>query len=462
MKILITGVHGFVGSNLVCAMAQEHTIYGLDIIAPEKEGVVKTYSWDDLEKDAVPAVDAIIHLAGKAHDTKNQAAAEVYFKVNTGLTQKIFDYFLAHEGIKKFVFFSTAKAAADRVEDVLTEEVVPAPVGPYGESKIAAENYILSKFKEFNGLKFRDSSGVERLELIVESSSPSEAAKPSVEFRDSSGVDRLELKVESLEFRDSSEVDRLELKVESLEFRDSSGVESSEVESGSQSSKSDENLTKNPSNTKLSTDSKLYTLNSELYTDSKLSTDSELSTDSKLYTDSKLSTDSKLYTDSKRQTKSVYIFRPCMIHGPGNKGNLNLLYNVVRKGIPWPLGAFENRRTFTSVENVCFAVNGVLTRDVPSGIYNLGDDEALSTNELIEEICKSLGKKARIWKLPKGLMYGVASVGGWLHLPLDAERLRKLTENYISSNAKIKAALGVEKMPVDARTGLQVTLESFK
>ena len=132
MKILITGVHGFVGSNLVEYLAPANEIYGLDIIAPEKSGVVKTYSWDDLDAGKVPEVDAIVHLAGKAHDTKNQSAAEVYFKVNTGLTQKIFDYFLSHEGIKKFVFFSTAKAAADKVEGVLTEDVVPAPVGPYG------------------------------------------------------------------------------------------------------------------------------------------------------------------------------------------------------------------------------------------------------------------------------------------------------------------------------------------
>ena len=178
--------------------------------------------------------------------------------------------------------------------------------------------------------------------------------------------------------------------------------------------------------------------------------------------DLRIDATSKNSKDSELQTKSVYIFRPCMIHGPGNKGNLNLLYNVVRKGIPWPLGAFENRRTFTSVENICFAVNGVLTKDVPSGIYNMGDDEALSTNELIEEICKSLGKKAHIWKLPKGLMNGVAKVGGWLHLPLNPERLRKLTENYISSNEKIKKALGVERMPVEARAGLQATLRSFQ
>ena len=333
MKILITGVHGFVGSNLVAYLAPQNEIYGLDIIAPEKEGVAKTYSWDDLDAGRVPEVDAIIHLAGKAHDTKNQTVADVYFKVNRDLTIKIFDYFCEHPSIKKFVFFSTAKAAADKVDGILTEDVVPSPVGPYGESKIAAENYIFSKFKEFNGLSSLREDPFEPLEQL-------EHLKPT--------------------------------------------------------------------------------------------------------------------------SKDVYIFRPCMIHGPGNKGNLNLLYNVVKKGIPWPLGAFENRRTFTSIENICFAVNGVLTKDVTSGIYNMGDDEALSTNELIEEICKSLGKKAHIWNLPKGLMNGVAKVGGWMHLPLNPERLRKLTESYISSNAKIKKALGVEKMPVDARQGLKVTLESFK
>ena len=144
MNVLITGVHGFVGTNLVKALSKKHTIYGLDIIAPEREGIMKTYFWEDLDAERVPEVDAIIHLAGKAHDTKNQAAAEVYFKVNRDLTIKIFDYFSKHLEIKKFVFFSTAKAAADKVEGVLTEEVTPTPVGPYGESKIAAEKYILS------------------------------------------------------------------------------------------------------------------------------------------------------------------------------------------------------------------------------------------------------------------------------------------------------------------------------
>lgn len=313
--ILITGIHGFVGSNLVKALKDNHTIYGLDIVAPEKDGVEKTFSWGDLENGSIPYVDAIIHLAGKAHDTKNKSAADIYFKINTELTKKIFDYFSEHSSTKKFIFFSSVKAAVDKVPgDVLTEDVTPCPVGPYGESKVRAEEYILTKLRNEPG---------------------------------------------------------------------------------------------------------------------------------------------------RFQGRDVIILRPCMIHGPGNKGNLNLLYGVISKGIPWPLGAFENRRTFTSIDNLTFVISGILEKTIENGVYNMADDEALSTNELISVICGAMDKKARIWKLPKGLINLMAKIGDILHLPLNTFRLTKLTENYVASNAKIKRALGISKMPVQAQDGLTKTIKSF-
>lgn len=324
MNILITGIHGFVGSNLVVALKNHYILYGLDIVTPEKEGVVKTFVWKDVETTSfpiqkLPQFDAIIHLAGKAHDTKNQSASQVYFDINTGLTQKIFDFFL-ESSAKKFIFFSSVKAAADSVVgDMLTEDVIPTPVGPYGESKIAAEEYILSKLRSEHG----------------------------------------------------------ELKV------------------------------------------------------------------------------------AMQRDKRVYILRPCMIHGPGNKGNLNLLYNVVKKGIPWPLGDFENKRSFTSIDNLCYVVEGLLTKDVASGIYHMGDDEALSTNELIALMCEAMGKEPHIWKMNRKMMEGCAGLGTLLHLPLNTERLRKLTENYVVSNEKIKLALGIDRMPVRAADGIMKTIRSF-
>lgn len=160
-------------------------------------------------------------------------------------------------------------------------------------------------------------------------------------------------------------------------------------------------------------------------------------------------------------TRRVYIMRPCMIHGKGNKGNLNLLVKWVKKGLPWPLAAFENKRSFASIGNVTYIVEQLMKDDIPSGVYNICDDETVSANELIELICESLGKKAHLWKIPQGLMKCIAKIGDSLHLPLNTERLDKLTENYIVDNSVIKHALEVERMPVGIREGLQQTIQSM-
>ncbi|WP_343695589.1 NAD-dependent epimerase/dehydratase family protein [Flavobacterium sp.] len=160
--------------------------------------------------------------------------------------------------------------------------------------------------------------------------------------------------------------------------------------------------------------------------------------------------------------KRVYIIRPCMIHGPGNKGNLNLLYNIVSKGIPWPLGSFENQRSFLSIENLCFVVKEMIENEsIISGVYQVADDLALSTNELIINLCETLEKKPNILKIPTSFIYGISRVGDFLKLPLNSERLQKLTENYVVSNNKILKA--IEKpLPVSTREGLIITFKSFK
>jgi len=307
MNILITGINGFIGSNLITALKDQHCIFGLDIISTQKEGVSKTYFWNELEK--INSIDVIIHLAGIAHDTKKQTSAETYFDINTGLTKKIYDWFLKSSA-KKFIFFSSVKSVADRViGDLLTEEAIPKPVGAYGESKIAAENYILN----------------------------------------------------------------------------------------------------------------------------------HLSND-----------------------KIVFILRPCMVHGPGNKGNLNLLYKFVKKGIPYPLGAYENRRSYTSIDNLTFILLQLIGKEIPGGIYNVGDDESLSTNDLIALMAETMNKPNRTWKWNKMLLEFCAGLGSLLHLPFNSDRLQKLTENYVVSNDKIKKALGITKMPFTAKEGFIITINSFE
>lgn len=160
--------------------------------------------------------------------------------------------------------------------------------------------------------------------------------------------------------------------------------------------------------------------------------------------------------------KRVYILRPCMIHGPGNKGNLNLLYQLVAKGLPWPLGAFENKRSFLSIENLYFVIKELLgNTTIPSGVYQVADDESLSTNELIQLLGTSLDKTSRVAKIPSNWIRGISKIGDYLSLPLNSERLQKLTENYVVSNEKIVKALG-KSLPVKAKDGLLKTFRSFK
>jgi nucleoside-diphosphate-sugar epimerase len=159
--------------------------------------------------------------------------------------------------------------------------------------------------------------------------------------------------------------------------------------------------------------------------------------------------------------KKVYILRPCMIHGPGNKGNLNLLFALVSKGIPYPLGIYENKRSFLSVENLCYAITILLKKDIDSAVFNLADDVALSTNEVITLVSESLGRKAKIIAFPKSIVAVVARIGDFLPLPINTEKLQKLTENYEVSNAKIKSQLALV-FPLSSRDGLIKTFKSFQ
>lgn len=296
MKIIITGSSGFIGQNLT----QYLKMKGMEVILLS----LRNHTWRLSD-----SADAVIHLAGKAHDTRNTSSPKDYFEINTELTKRLFNQFLTSD-IQDFFFFSSVKAVADTVEGILEENQEPHPDTPYGKSKLLAEEHLLSK------------------ELPV--------------------------------------------------------------------------------------------------------------------------------------GKRLFIIRPCMIHGEGNKGNLNLLYKIVEKGMPWFLASFENQRSFLSIDNLNFVLFELLkNKKIPSGIYNISDDESLSTNKLISIISNTLGKKPKLWHWSANVITKMAKIGDKLLLPLNSERLKKLTESYVVSNRKIKSALGIEKLPYTAEEGLIKTIKSF-
>ncbi len=288
MKILITGAYGFVGTNLCQYLSEKgHACLALDIPKAKRNDMpyIAFYSWDDLNKVEWSGVDAVVHLAGKAHDLKNVSDPQSYFDINVGLTERIFN--ACNGKVQRFIFFSSSKAAtADTA---------------YGKSKLVAEQFLDGR---------------------------------------------------------------------------------------------------------------------------------------------------------------AIVLRPAMIHGPGNKGNLNLLWGIVRRGFPWPLASFENKRSFTSIGNICMAVEALCERG-KNGIYPIADDDMRSTNRLIELMAEACGRKPRLWKLPGGLMRFAAKMGDVLHLPLNTERLDKLTENSYVDNSALKSHLGWSQMPIRAEDGIRETLKSF-
>lgn len=180
------------------------------------------------------------------------------------------------------------------------------------------------------------------------------------------------------------------------------------------------------------------------------------------YGQSKLKAEEYILSKDLPIGKRIYILRPCMIHGPGNKGNLNALYQLVSKGLPWPLGAFHNLRSFLSVENLCFVIDEMLENtNIPSGVYQVADDEPLSTNTLIQLLGTSLNKNSLIWNIPAPMIKTVTLLGDYLNLPLNSERLQKLTESYVVSNSKILATIK-KPLPISSKEGLLKTFESFK
>jgi len=295
LKIELTGATGFVGTNLQAYLNSSNEV--LPICARYNSN--QTF---DLN------ADAIIHLAGKAHDFKKVSNPQEYYEANFELTKQVFDSFLLSEA-SIFIFMSSVKAVADQMKGILTEENSPNPKTHYGISKLKAENYIL---------------------------------------------------------------------------------------------------------------------------------------------------DQKL-----PEGKRIFILRPCMIHGPRNKGNLNLLYSVVKKGFPWPLVVFENKRSFLSIENLCFVIKELLyNKNIASGIYNIADDSSLSTNEIIALISKSQNKLPKSMAIPKTIIYLLAKIGDILQLPLNSESLQKLTESYEVSNDKIVKAIG-KPLPFSAEEGFKKTFQSF-
>jgi len=147
-RILITGVTGFVGSNLVTYFKDlgDYSIIGYSRDTEKARAKFRKYPLEVITDYSSTVlnelkIDYVIHLAGIAHDLSNQYKAEDYFNANYEGTKRAFDEF-RQSNASKFIFVSSIKTIADISSEPITEEAAPKPLTDYGKSKLKAEQYI--------------------------------------------------------------------------------------------------------------------------------------------------------------------------------------------------------------------------------------------------------------------------------------------------------------------------------
>ena len=146
MRVLVTGASGFVGANLIEILKDEgNKVVATSRSRVEQPGIFYVESpelgpgadWSE----ALVGIYTVVHLAGRAHVTAEQADAktdQAYFRINAEATGALAKQ-CAAAGVKHFIFLSSCHAIAGEYDHVLTDHTAQRPVTAYGRSKLAAE-----------------------------------------------------------------------------------------------------------------------------------------------------------------------------------------------------------------------------------------------------------------------------------------------------------------------------------
>lgn len=129
---------------------------------------------------------------------------------------------------------------------------------------------------------------------------------------------------------------------------------------------------------------------------------------------SKTEAEAQLNKVAKGSGMEATIIRAPLIYGPGVKGNLGRLISALRRGLPLPLGAVtQNRRSLVGLDNLVDLIL-ICTHhaNAANQIFLVCDGEDLSTTDLLRKIGKALGRPARLYRVPVGLLALLADLMG--------------------------------------------------
>lgn len=150
--VLLTGAGGYIAGVLTQELqSRGWQVCGLDLQAGQRNGIeiVAADITRPLDARLFAGVDAVIHLAGKVHALAEVAADhDAYFAINTEGTRHVLQA-AGSAGVRRVVLLSTVKAMGegndpDRAPAPLNEQSPCNPLEPYGASKLAAEELVLT------------------------------------------------------------------------------------------------------------------------------------------------------------------------------------------------------------------------------------------------------------------------------------------------------------------------------
>ncbi|MFT3729895.1 MAG: UDP-glucose 4-epimerase GalE [Hyphomicrobium sp.] len=149
MSVLVTGGAGYIGSHMVLELLDEgEEVVVIDNLStgfrwavdPRATLVVGDIADTGLVKETILShnVNAIIHFAGSVVVPDSVADPLGYYLNNTVKSRGLIAA-AVETGVKNFIFSSTAAVYGNPEENPVSEVAPPAPMSPYGSSKLMTE-----------------------------------------------------------------------------------------------------------------------------------------------------------------------------------------------------------------------------------------------------------------------------------------------------------------------------------
>lgn len=103
----------------------------------------------------------------------------------------------------------------------------------------------------------------------------------------------------------------------------------------------------------------------------------------------------------------VAIIRPPLIYGPGVKGNMARLINLVEQKKYLPLGEINNKRSIVSIDNLIHLMDIIIEREA-EGIFLVQDNKPISTSDLLIEIINAQNSRTKLFEIPGIVKWAIA------------------------------------------------------